>query len=322
MPISRPPFRLFAFLLIGLGFSSSLSAQNTLDLHDKRVLILGDSITNKGTYVSFVSYFLQKGNPNLNYDIISIGLGSETAAGTSERDHPYPRPCIHSRIDSALTQIEPEIVFACYGMNDGIYHPLSADRFLDYQDGIKSLVEKIVAANAEVVLLTPPLFDAGAKKALAAEGASEFSYKLPYSKYNDVLRTYSKWILLADLSTVSKIDLNTPMLEYNNARRSSNPNFHLSADGIHPGDLGHLLIAKTILESLDVFLDGDVVALLASAKADPLFAEIDQRRQMRSKAWLEFIGYDRGKKVKTDSVDEIEAEAAKLQRSIDELRRK
>lgn len=321
MPTSKCPFRILALLLFGISLHSTLSAQTKLELHDKRILVIGDSITHKGTYVSFISYFLQKRNPTFSYDIISIGLGSETAAGTSEADHPFPRPCIHSRLDNALKQTKPDIVFACYGMNDGIYHPLGSDRFLAYQSGIESLVAKIEAANAEVVLLTPPLFDADAKKTLAPPGSSNFSYKTPYAQYNDVLRTYGKWILLSNLSVTCKIDLNTPMLEYNQYRRKADPQFHLANDGIHPGELGHLLMAITVLEAFGVEIEGDLVEILAQVKADPLFAAIESRRQLRSNGWLEFIGYNRGKIVKTDSVDEIEAEAAKRQETINRLKR-
>ncbi len=308
-----------ALLAALLCFSASI-AQAALELHGKRILILGDSITQNGKYVSFLSYFLQKQNPELRYDIISIGLGSETASGNSEADHPFPRPCIHSRLDDALAEIKPDIVIACYGMNDGIYHPLSAERFFDYQDGIESLVKKIQAANAETVLLTPPLFDPDAKKTLAEPGATEYGYKIPYSNYNDVLRTYGKWILVSNLSAIGKIDLNTPMLEYNRARRIDDPDFHLAKDGVHPGDLGHLLMAKTILAEAGIHLDNDLASVLEAATADPLFAAIEKRRKIRSKGWLDYIGYDRGKVVKTDSIEEIEVEVAKLQASIDQLR--
>ena len=115
---SHCPIFILAICLCGL------SQAQVIELHIS-VLILGDSITQNGTYVSFISYFLQKRNPNFNYDIISIGLGSETAAGTSEYDHPFPALAYTLDSDDALAQVKPEIVFACYGMNDGIYHPLS-----------------------------------------------------------------------------------------------------------------------------------------------------------------------------------------------------
>ena len=306
-------------LVFALGGLGQIQA---IDLQDKRILILGDSITQNGTYVSFVSYFLQKRNPNFNYDIVSIGLGSETVAGTSEADHPFPRPCVHTRLGEALEQVKPEIVFACYGMNDGIYHPLNGERFLEYQRGIETLIEKVAAVGAQIVLMTPPLFDAAAKQTLSPSGSSYFSYKSPYENYNDVLRTYGKWILITDLPVAAKVDLNTPMLKYNQARRKNGTEFHLARDGIHPGELGHLIMALVILDSLGTSIDGDPVELLAEIKADPLFAKVHERRGLRSKGWLEYVGYERRERVKADSVDEVELKAAELQMAIDDLRRR
>ncbi len=308
-------------LLATVLIISASSAQAGMDLHGKRILILGDSITQNGKYVSFLSYFLQKAHPDLRYDIISIGLGSETASGNSEPDHPFPRPCIHSRLDEALEKIKPDLVFACYGMNDGIYHPLNAKRFLDYQDGIETLVQKVKQANAEAILLTPPLFDATAKKNLADADAPNFGYKTPYANYNDVLRTYGKWILLSKLPAIHKVDLNTPMLAYNQQRRADDSEFHLAKDGVHPGDLGHLLMAATILESLGLPLDGELPVVLEATLADPLFQKIDKCRQTRSKGWLDYIGYTRGKTVKTNDIESVEVAVAKMQASIDQLRK-
>ena len=93
-------------------------------LQGKRVMVLGDSITQNGLYVSFIEYFLTKTYAPKEVDIISIGLSSETTSGLTERVHPGPRPCVFSRLKKALEGIKPQVVVACYGMNDGIYLPL------------------------------------------------------------------------------------------------------------------------------------------------------------------------------------------------------
>ena len=88
-------------------------------------MFFGDSITQNGLYVSLIEYALKKANPEVDYDIISIGLSSETVSCLSEEDHPFPRPCLKDRIDRALKEVQPDIIVANYGMNDGIYHPPS-----------------------------------------------------------------------------------------------------------------------------------------------------------------------------------------------------
>ena len=101
----------------------------------KRILFLGDSITHAGYYVSCLEAQLRAANPASNPVLINLGLPSETCSGLSEPDHPFPRPDVHERIDRALAKIKPDVVFACYGMNDGVYYPFSDERFAAYKKG-------------------------------------------------------------------------------------------------------------------------------------------------------------------------------------------
>ena len=82
---------------------------------DVRVMFLGDSITHGGGYISMIEYFLHKKYPEKAFDMIGIGLSSETASGLSEKTHPFPRPCIHERLDRALAKVKPDVVVACVG---------------------------------------------------------------------------------------------------------------------------------------------------------------------------------------------------------------
>ena len=141
--ILRTLFLSACFFLVSCANHSSIKQS----FKSERVLFLGDSITQAGDYVSFIEYYLNKNQPEESFDLISIGLSSETASGLSEKAHPFPRPCIHERIQRALDQIKPSLVFACYGMNDGIYAPQSEDRFDAYKKGILSLQDKIEASG-------------------------------------------------------------------------------------------------------------------------------------------------------------------------------
>ena len=144
-------------LLICSSLFFAQDNQNIL-LSGKRILILGDSITMDGTYVSFMEYYLESIYPSKKFNIISIGLGGETTCGLTEPGH-FKRPCIFSRLDSALSEIKPKLVFACYGMNDGLYNPQSPKRFQAFKDGILKLIKKLKAVGAKVIIMTPPVFD-------------------------------------------------------------------------------------------------------------------------------------------------------------------
>ena len=288
----------------------------------RRVLFLGDSITQGGGYVTFVEYYLDKLYPTQHFDIISIGLSSETLSGLTENAHPFPRPCLHERLGAALDAVKPDIVFACYGMNDGIYHPQSPERMAAFQNGIRKLIAVDKAAGAKTVLLTPPPFDATAvPNSVRPAGAADFSYLNPYDHYNSVLAEYARWEMSLPATDAQVIDLHTPLVDHLHARQKADPTFHYSGDGIHPDAVGSLLMAATILQALGVPLPiSDPVREVTATAADPLFTLVAKRRETRSDGWLPYVGYTRDGSVKSNSIAQTEQDASALQAQIDQRR--
>jgi lysophospholipase L1-like esterase len=225
------------------------AAERPFYLRDgERVVFLGDSITQAGAYVEYIEAALLARLPERRFDIIKLGLSSETASGLSEPDHPFPRPNVHNRLDRALTLTKPQVVCACYGMNDGIYYPLGEERFAAFRAGVRKLLEKVRAAGARAVLLTPPPFDALAKKdVVLGPGAAKYSYKTPYRAYDEVLARYGKWVMSLGAADVTVVDVHGPMARYAAERRRSEPGFTLARDGIHPASDGHWLMARAVL---------------------------------------------------------------------------
>lgn len=314
-----------SLLLSVLAFSSCARAGNGTALADKRVLWLGDSITQAGQYVTFVEYFLNKNFPALNYDIVSAGLSSETMSGLSEPGHPFPRPCVLTRIDRALAETKPALVIACYGMNDGIYLPQSPERMKAFQDGLAQVIAKVKAAGAQLILVTPPPYDVAPVKKDALSAADALAHKKGrYGDYDLVLADYAKYEATLPKPGVSQIiDLHTAMNAEVARRRAATPdaaNFSFTKDGIHPGEEGHFFMARTILAALGAPVSQN--ATLDAVKADPLYALVKKHRETRSKGWLAYIGYVREKTVRADSVAGTEKTAAQIQSEIDALRRK
>jgi lysophospholipase L1-like esterase len=98
----------------------------------RRIVFLGDSITYSGLYVDYIEAVLLTQFPNRDIELINIGLPSETVSGLSEPGHAggaFPRPNLHERLDRVLQKLKPDLVLACYGMNDGIYYPFGEERF-------------------------------------------------------------------------------------------------------------------------------------------------------------------------------------------------
>ena len=117
------------------------------------------------------------------------GLPSETVSGLTEPNHAggaFPRPDLHERLDRALTKAKPDLVVACYGMNDGIYYPPDADRLQKYQEGIRTLQARVRQSGAKLWLLTPPPFDPlPIQKDTLPNGKAEYPSGHPYAGYDD-----------------------------------------------------------------------------------------------------------------------------------------
>ncbi len=273
-------------------------------LAGKRVAFLGDSITQGGGYVSLIAYFLDRSHPEQTFDLYGLGLSSETLSGLSEAGHAggkFPRPCLFERLPRLLERVKPEVVFACYGMNDGIYLPLDEQRFEAFKCGVARLIDSCQAAGvAQIFLITPPLYD-------FPPGEGGFNY-------DTVLAAYAAWEQTVTRPGVRVIDLHTPMAR---ARASRSEAF--SKDRIHPGEEGHLLMARTILAGAGIEVPAQE---LAAIKADPLYALVAQRRAFRSGKWMAHIGYTREKTVEPQPLGDAEDEAARMQVRIDALRRR
>lgn len=272
------------------------------DLAGKRVVFLGDSITQAGGYVSFVSYFLEKRHPGKSFDILGLGLSSETLSCLSEDGHAggrFPRPCLSERLGRVLEKAKPEVVFACYGMNDGIYLPLDEKRFAAFRDGVGKLIADCKAAGVEdIFLITPPIHDSPSPE------------KEP--GYDAVLVAYSAWEMSLEKDGVHVIDLHTAMRKARDARTEV-----FSKDRVHPGEEGHLLMAEVILGGLGMKAP---FGTLAEIKADPLFNEVAALRKHRSEGWMRHTGYTREKVVAPQPLGDTEEKAAEIRRRIDALR--
>jgi lysophospholipase L1-like esterase len=218
--------------------------------YGSRILFLGDSNTYAAGYVNYLDAFLFTRFPGTHFELINLGLPSETVSGLSEPDHPYPRPDVHERLERALAKTHPDYVLACYGMNDGIYYPFDEGRFKKYQEGIRRLIERVRVSGAGLTLLTPPPFDVEPVRRVALpEGAKKYSWMAPYTGYDSVLERYSQWLVSLRSPELPVLDVHMAMKSYLATVRRDDPKYQLSGDGVHFGPSGHWLLAELILEA-------------------------------------------------------------------------
>ena len=314
------PPRLLALLLTLLSVLPLRAGEDFLP-GVKRIVFLGDSITYAGEYVDTFELFLFCRFPQRTFEVIDCGLPSETVSGLSEDGHAggkFPRPDLHERLDRVLSKTKPDLVFACYGMNDGIYLPLDETRFAKYRDGIMRLREKVAASGAQIIHLTPPTFHhLDARPKPSADGKAPASM---LGGYNEVLDRYSAWLLEQRAKGWRVIDIHGPMNAAIEAQRKTNPDFVYAKDGVHANSEGHALMADQLIAGLAT---ADVAwwqKLKTNLAANPKGAElrklIHQRVRLLCDAYLNDAGHLRPGMAKGLPVADAEAKAAELEKNI------
>ena len=304
-------------VIVLLGFGSAFCASSRPGVADlppsvKRAVFLGDSITYSGGYVNAIATYFATRHPGRPLEIINVGLSSETTSGLSEDGHAkgqFPRPDVHERLTRVLQETKPDLVFACYGMNDGIYLPLSEERFGKFKSGVTRLHDQVVAAGARIVHVTPPVFD-------------EVGGKKP--GYNAVLAHYSRWLVAQRRGAKwDVIDIQTPMQEFLDTRRKSDPEFFLAKDGVHPGEIGHWLIAREILRHLgarDIDPAMSAEEMVAKFPHGPkVHALVSQKTLLLRDAWLTATRHKRPGVKDGLPLPEAQAKANEIDRQLSSL---
>lgn len=294
-----------AFLLVTITFSPALvsaqqeknsptdqtataeavAAAKAILLESERIVFLGDSNTHAAEYIVQLEAAILEAFGDCP-EMINLGLSSETCCGLSEPIHPFPRPDVQERLDRALEKTKPDVVVACYGMNDGIYHPFKKNRFKAYQKGIKTIITKVNASGAKLILLTPPPFDALPARLnglLVPKNSKEFSWLAIYENYDsEVMKPYATFVLEQKDQVLAVVDTHTSVTDYLAQKRESEPKFTFSKDGVHFDKAGHRVFAQGILDSLASSCG--IEAKLS--KNDKLLELVRKRQSISHSSWL------------------------------------
>ncbi|HYE33686.1 MAG TPA: SGNH/GDSL hydrolase family protein [Methylomirabilota bacterium] len=240
--------RVLVVLLGALLLQSSIvHAQAPFALANKRrVILLGDSITYADRFGVYLEAAIISRFPQWQGEIINRGVPSETASGGSEPTHIPARPHVLTRLHTSVSALNPDYVVICYGMNDGLYQPHSQAIQTQFQDGMLLLLNEIIGpARSDILVVTPPPFDARRFRNLSATGP--YDYTRPAPNYDQTLQRFSNWLLSLSVPRTRVVDIHTALAQHLALRTTTEPGFHLAADGIHPNATGHWLIAQALL---------------------------------------------------------------------------
>ncbi|MDB6154955.1 MAG: family lipolytic protein [Chthoniobacteraceae bacterium] len=273
-----------------------------------RILFLGDSITYSGQYVDDFEAFLFTRYPEKRFEVINVGLPSETVAGLSEPRHgggKFPRPALHERLDRILLKTRPDLVFACYGMNDGLYQRVDKERFARFREGIGLLRKKVIRTGAVIIHLTPPAFDPG-----PFLQAGKFNY-------DQTLGAYSKWLLAQRSQGWHVIDFHGAMNRELTLKRAANPRFRFARDGVHPDSAGHWVLGRELWRAFNNGAAPD--DLLHDRRYAKLLNVIHARGRILCDAWLRETGHRRPEMKTGLPLNEAKKKAARLELKIRQL---
>jgi hypothetical protein len=206
-------------------------------------------------------------------------------------------------------------------MNDGNYNPLDSIRFQEYKTGISELKTRVEGINAQLILMTPTVFDAYPIAERVSKDGEKHDYWNPYYKYNEVLEAYANWLLSIETDDLQIVDLHHPLDSLLDDVKRIKSDSTFIPDGVHPNKIGHLYMAQTILKDLypTISIENPVTEI-AFLKTDSLYNLVCKRRELRSEGWRNYVGYTKnGETVKWDSISPTKMEVDKLDLAIDKL---
>ena len=250
-------------------------------------MFLGDSITQQGDYVvDFDCWLVSRG---INIEVLNLGLASETASDLTEEEnaghkkaHGFGRPLLSERMDRVISATKPDVIIACFGMNDGGDLPADETGTKRYAAAMTKLHDAALKAGVRrVVLCTPPPHD--------AKGDAT------HRTHDENLTRYSEWLLSKKSAGWDVVDIHGPMRRALDAGRAKDPSFALANDGVHPGREGHWMMASAIVtQSIGADLDGIASAeQLFKADGKEIRDLVRARMTKRFSAWMRQISHTR-----------------------------
>lgn len=248
----------------------------------RRIVFLGDSITQAGDYLIDIECWLLANGADV--EVLNLGLASETASDLTPEEnephlkrHGFGHPFLSERLDRVMAATKPDWLFACYGMNDCTSLPSDETGTRRFAEAVTHLRKAALAAGVKrVVICTPPVHD--------GEGTADGN-----------LARYTDWLLSKRADGWDVVDLHTPMRRSLDRRRAKDATFKYAKDGIHPGREGHWLMAREILTQ---FFAAEPHRILSAKNLFPangpvIRSLVRDRMKLRFDAWMTQIGHQR-----------------------------
>ena len=204
-------FLRYSVLIFCLAVNMAMGAEPL-----QRIVCLGDSITDEGTYPQIITQALREAGETPPI-MINAGVVIDTMAK------------MRDRLDSSVLIFHPQVVTVLAGANDAM-REVSPQL---YDEALRDIIRRVKAAGGSVLLCTPcPI------NARNAETPNEKAESF-ITAYIEVIRTVAREEGLA------VAEVNARLSEARTAGLTV-----LAPDGVHPNYAGKALIARAMLDAL------------------------------------------------------------------------
>ena len=219
----------------------STDSKNLIFKDGDRVAFIGNSITHGGLYHLYIQSYYQTRFPERNIEFYNCGVGGDVTTNVLDR------------MDYDILSHNPTVAVIKLGMNDAgssFYEKKhTADELLIEQNRIvakytkemREIIRRLKdSCNPRIFLIKPTPYDPNCKSAnrLVLTGKNETIQKLTVAVDE-----------LANESGATLVDFYNPLNELNIKLQLLDSNFTaIGKDRVHPGPMGHLLMAYLFLK--------------------------------------------------------------------------
>jgi lysophospholipase L1-like esterase len=217
----------------------TLAASQDFVLHDgDTVVFYGDSITAQHLFTKFVEDFVLTRYPAMHIRFVNAGVPGDTVYGGYAG-------ATADRVKRDVEPYHPAMITVMLGMNDGGYVPFDTKIDAIYRNGYQILIEALrkAAPDAALTLIRPSPYD-------------ESTHGTDFPGYSKVVEHNAQDVSeeAAHLQTTMKdqvflADFYQPVVDAIERAKRQSPDFAslIVPDHIHPGDVGHWIMAAELM---------------------------------------------------------------------------